>query len=97
MEGYAQSCADLRSDYYFGVTVRHLCRLARSLGLFDSTLRIAGSDRRLRDILYMAVSGEDSYRNIFLKLLGPATLGKLARSSGKQLLKRLRPSRTATS
>jgi flavin-dependent dehydrogenase len=97
MERYARGCADLRSDYYFGVTVRHLCRLARSLGLFDSTLRIAGSDRRLRDILYMAVSGEDSYRNIFLKLLGPATVGKLARSSGKQLLKRLRPSRTAAS
>jgi hypothetical protein len=70
---------------------------ARSLGLFDSTLRVAASDRELREILYLAVSGEDSYRNIFLKLLKPAILGKLATSSGKHLLKRLMPSRAAAS
>ncbi len=94
---YASGCADLRRDYYYGLAVRHMCSLGRSLGLFDSTLRVAASDRRLREILYMAVSGEESYRSIFLKLLVPATLRKLALSSGKQLLRRLRPDRAAIS
>jgi len=97
MEKYAQSCADLRRDYYYGLAVRHMSRIGRSLGLFDSTLRVAGSDRRLQEILYLAVSGEESYRNIFLKLLSPATFRKLAVSSGKHLLKRLRPTRAAAS
>lgn len=97
LEAYARNCADLRRDYYYGLAVRHMCGLGTSLGLFDSTLRLAASDRRLREILYMAVSGEDSYRNIFLKLLGPATLRKLVTSSSRQLLRRLRPSRAAAS
>jgi len=97
LESYARGCADLRSDYYYGLTIRFLCRLGRSLGLFDSTLRIAASDPKLREILHSAVSGEDSYRNIFLKLLKPATLGLLAASSGKHLLGRLRPGRAAAS
>ena len=96
-ESYAKGCADLRRDYYYGLTVRHLCRLGRSLGLFDSTLRVAASDPRLREILYMAVSGEDSYRDIFLRLMNPTTIRKLATSSGRQLLRRLRPSRAAAS
>ncbi|NQU08736.1 MAG: hypothetical protein HQ583_09250, partial [Candidatus Abyssubacteria bacterium] len=97
LEVYARSCADLRKDYYYGMAVRHVCRIARSLGLFDSALQITGSDPRLREIFYMAVSGEDSYRNIFLRLLGPATFRKLAFSSGKHLLRRLRPNGAATS
>jgi flavin-dependent dehydrogenase len=97
LKSYAKSCADLRRDYYYGLIVRHLCRIGRSLGLFDSTLRVAASDPGLREILYMAVSGEDSYRDIFLRLLKPATLRKLVTSSGRQLLKRMRPSRAAAS
>jgi flavin-dependent dehydrogenase len=96
-ESYARGCSDLRKDYYYGLAVRHLSTLGRSLGLFDSTFRLAASDRRLREILYMAVSGEDSYRDVFLRLLNPATLRKLATSSSRQLLRRLRPSRAAAS
>jgi flavin-dependent dehydrogenase len=93
LASYSGSCADLRKDYYYGIAVRHMCSIARSLGLFDSTLRIAASDKNLRDILYMAVSGEKSYRSIFFRLLKPATLGKLVAGSSKHLLRRLRPNR----
>ncbi|UCD56276.1 MAG: hypothetical protein JSV16_10605, partial [Candidatus Hydrogenedentota bacterium] len=92
-EGYARNCADLMEDYYYGLAVRYLCRFSRSLGLFDSALRMAGSDERLRDVFFMAVSGEDSYRNILLRLLCPSTFRKLVLSSGMHLFRRLRPTR----
>ncbi|MBI4832511.1 MAG: FAD-dependent monooxygenase [Candidatus Lindowbacteria bacterium] len=92
-EAYARACADLRKDYYYGLAVRGLCRFSRSLGLFDSALRVAQNDKRLCEIFYSAVSGEDSYRSVLSRLLGPATLRKLVTSSGRHLLKRLRPDR----
>ncbi|GAB4334401.1 MAG: hypothetical protein Kow0099_06430 [Candidatus Abyssubacteria bacterium] len=92
-ESYAKSCADLRKDYYYGLLVRGLCWFSRSLGLFDSAFHIAQHDPRLSDALYMAVSGEDSYRNILLRLMNPSLFRKLALGSGKHLLSRLRPTR----
>jgi flavin-dependent dehydrogenase len=92
-ESYARSCADLRKDYHYGLLVRGLCWVSRSLGLFDFVFRIAQGDPKLREALYMAVSGEDSYRSILLRLLNPALFRKLALGSGKHLLNRFRPTR----
>lgn len=93
-EEYEQSCAELRKDYLYGLVVRWLCRIGRSLGLFDAVVRAAREDERLQSILYMAVSGEDSYRNIVFRLLRPSTARRLVFNSGKHLLNRLRPART---
>ncbi|MBI5115176.1 hypothetical protein HZA56_01760 [Candidatus Poribacteria bacterium] len=90
-EAYARDCADLRKDYYYGLAVRGLCRFSRSLGLFDSALRVAQNDKRLREIFYTAVSGEDSYRSVLSRLAGPTTFHKLFMSSGRDLLARLLP------
>ncbi|RJP75160.1 MAG: NAD(P)/FAD-dependent oxidoreductase [Candidatus Abyssobacteria bacterium SURF_17] len=93
-EAYARDCSDLRQDYWYGIAVRFLSRLGRSLGLFDMVLSLAQTDNRLQEIFYLAVSGEDSYKNILLRLLKPPTVRKLAFSSGRILLRRLRATRT---
>jgi flavin-dependent dehydrogenase len=92
-EEFEQNCAELRKDYSYGLIVRWLCRVGRLFGLFDVALRAAQHDERLQSILYMAVSGEDSYRKIVLRLLRPLTAGRLILNSGKHLLNRLRPAR----
>ncbi|RJP17300.1 MAG: hypothetical protein C4520_17075 [Candidatus Abyssobacteria bacterium SURF_5] len=88
-EEYQQTCADLRKDHLYGLLVRSLCGFARSFGLFDVLLRAAQDDERLRSILHMAVSGEDSYRNVILRLMRPRTSRRLFLKSGKHLLNRL--------
>ena len=96
LKAYAKMCVDLRDGHYYGLAVRSLSRFARSLGLFDSALRITMADQRLQEIFYSAVSGEDSYKSILLRLLTPSTFRKLALSSGKHILNRLRSSEAAS-
>lgn len=93
-DAYAQNCMDLRQHHFYGVSVRYLTKVSRILGLFDSALEAAKSDEELRNIFYLAVSGEASYRDILFRILRPSTLRKLAVSSGVHLLKRIAPART---
>jgi hypothetical protein len=60
-------------------------------------IELARSDRAMRDILYLAVSGEGSYRDVVRGLLRPGAAMKLALGSGRRLYRRTRASRAPAS
>lgn len=76
---YFEACADLRSDYRYGLLLRGLFRLSRRLGYLDPVIALARHDRRLYRVFHTMVSGEGSYKQVVLSLAHPGVWPGIAR------------------
>lgn len=76
---YEERTADLRSDYLYGTWMRHLCKAGEIAGMLGTVLTMAKLDQDVHDALFNAVSGHDSFRNIFRRYARPRVLADVVR------------------
>lgn len=76
---YEERTADLRSDYLYGTWMRHLCKAGEVAGTLGTVLTMAKLDQGVHDALFNAVSGHDSFRNIFRRYARPRVLADVVR------------------
>lgn len=77
---YEERTADLRSDYLYGTWMRHLCKAGEIAGTLGTVLTMAKLDQGVHDALFNAVSGHDSFRNIFRRYARPRVLADVVRN-----------------
>jgi len=77
---YEECTADLRADYAYGTWMRHLCKAGEIAGTLGTVLTMAKLDQGVHDALFNAVSGHDSFRNIFRRYARPAVLADVVRN-----------------
>lgn len=81
---YDQANQDILSDYPYGRLMRFLTIFMSRLQLLDPVLRAAQGNEDLQNALLGAVSAQDTFKNVFLKMIKPHSLGtilaELARS-----------------
>lgn len=68
---YYQACRDITSDYSYGLFLRRLYHVSRSLGVLDAVIDLACREETLRRCFYNMVAGEGSYRDVVFGLLRP--------------------------
>jgi flavin-dependent dehydrogenase len=78
---FYRACADLISDYRYGLILRSLFRLSRRLGYLDAVIDLARHDRTLYRVFHTLISGEGSYKQVVLSLAKPTIWPGLARAA----------------
>jgi flavin-dependent dehydrogenase len=68
---YEEQTRNLREDYSYGTWMRHLCKAGEIAGTLGTVLSMAKVDQGVHDALFNAVSGHDSFRNIFRQYARP--------------------------
>lgn len=79
-------CSELTRDVWYGRLVRILTLLLSKHLSFDPLIAMAKQDADVKQALYLAVSGHESYRNILLKYLRPKLVGSFLTSLGRHSL-----------
>lgn len=77
---YEERTADLRADYVYGTWMRHLCRAGDIAGTLGTVLSMAKVDQQVHDSLFNAVSGHDSFKNIFRRHARPRVIAEVVRN-----------------
>jgi len=77
---YEERTKNLREDYLYGTWMRHLCKAGEITGMLGTILSMAKVDQGVHDALFNAVSGHDSFRNIFLQHVRPRVLANVVRN-----------------
>ena len=77
---YEERTAALREDYLYGTWMRHLCKAGDLAGMLGTVLTMAKVDQSIHDALFNAVSGHDSFKNIFRRYARPAVLVDVVRN-----------------
>ncbi|MBI5419143.1 MAG: NAD(P)/FAD-dependent oxidoreductase [Deltaproteobacteria bacterium] len=75
---YEERTRLLREDYLYGTWMRNLCKVGEVMGTLGTVLSMAKVDQGIHDALFNAVSGHDSFRNIFRRYARPAVLADVA-------------------
>ena len=68
-ENYRDNCKELRKDYIYGAIFRIATRFVKNRGAIDRYIRLVKKNSDFKEVLYKAVSGEDSFRNIIRLIL----------------------------
>ena len=77
---YEDRTKKLREDYLYGTWMRHLCKVGEVAGTLGTVLSMAKVDQGVHDALFNAVSGHDSFRNIFSRYARPRVLADVVRN-----------------
>jgi flavin-dependent dehydrogenase len=77
---YEERTRNLRQDYLYGTWMRHLCKAGEITGMLGTVLSMAKVDQGVHDALFNAVSGHDSFRNIFTRYARPGVLIDVVRN-----------------
>jgi flavin-dependent dehydrogenase len=77
---YEDRTKKLREDYLYGTWMRHLCKAGEIAGTLGTVLAMAKVDQGVHDALFNAVSGHDSFRNIFSRYARPRVLADVVRN-----------------
>ena len=77
---YEERTRELREDYHYGTWMRHLCKAGEIAGTLGTVLSMAKVDQGVHDALFNAVSGHDSFRNIFRQYARPRVLADVVRN-----------------
>jgi flavin-dependent dehydrogenase len=77
---YEERTRELREDYRYGTWMRHLCKAGEIAGTLGTVVSMAQVDQGVHDALFNAVSGHDSFRNIFLQYARPRVLADVVRN-----------------
>lgn len=80
---YEEVTRPLREDYVYGTWMRNLCRLGEIAGTLGTVLSMAKVDQGIHDALFNAVSGHDSFKNIFRRYARPSVLVDVVRNYAK--------------
>ncbi len=80
---YEEVTRPLREDYVYGTWMRNLCRLGEIAGTLGTVLSMAKVDQGIHDALFNAVSGHDSFKNIFRRYARPSVLANVVRNYAK--------------
>lgn len=70
----------LREDYMYGTWMRHLCKTGEITGMLGTILSMAKVDQEVHNALFNAVSGHDSFKNIFRRYARPRALAGVVRN-----------------
>ncbi len=76
-ENYANSCKELLDDYFYGTSVRFLCKHSPS-SVLTHLIELAKVNPLIYEALYNSVSGQETYKNIIKSLFRPVLLRKMA-------------------
>ncbi|HZW37561.1 MAG TPA: hypothetical protein VFF01_11505, partial [Candidatus Deferrimicrobiaceae bacterium] len=71
---YEEVTRPLREDYAYGTWMRNLCKVGDIMGMLGTVLSMAKVDQGIHDALFNAVSGHDSFKNIFRRYARPSVL-----------------------
>jgi len=74
---YEERTRPLREDYAYGTWMRHLCKAGDLAGMLGTVLSMAKIDQGVHDALFNAVSGHDSFKNIFRRYARPSVLASV--------------------
>jgi len=74
---YEERTRELRADYTYGTWMRHLCKIGEMAGMLGTILSMARVDQGTHDALFNAVSGHDSFRNIFRRHARPGRIAEV--------------------
>ncbi|MCE5271317.1 hypothetical protein LLH00_08525 [bacterium] len=75
LSGIERCCAEIIGDLWYGRATRLITGVMTRLGVFDPVLATARRSPALRRALFDSVSGQDTYRNVWRRILGsPADL-----------------------
>jgi flavin-dependent dehydrogenase len=77
---YEERTRELREDYHYGTWMRHLCKVGEIAGTLGTVVSMAQVDQGVHDALFNAVSGHDSFRNIFHQYARPRILADVIRN-----------------
>ncbi|HSM00295.1 MAG TPA: NAD(P)/FAD-dependent oxidoreductase [Candidatus Limnocylindria bacterium] len=77
---YEERTRELREDYHYGTWMRHLCKVGEIAGTLGTVVSMAQLDQGVHDALFNAVSGHDSFRNIFRQYARPRVLAEVVRN-----------------
>ena len=77
---YEERTRELRDDYIYGTWMRHLCKAGEIAGTLGTVLSMAKVDQGVHDALFNAVSGHDSFKNIFRRYARPHVLADVLRN-----------------
>ena len=77
---YEDVTEPLRDDYAYGTWMRNLCKIGEIAGTLGTVLSMAKVDQRIHDALFNAVSGHDSFKNIFRGYARPSVLVDVVRN-----------------
>ncbi|HJX15828.1 MAG TPA: hypothetical protein VJ386_08840 [Candidatus Deferrimicrobiaceae bacterium] len=77
---YEELTRELREDYIYGTWMRHLCKAGEKAGTLGTVLTMAKVDQGVHDALFNAVSGHDSFKNIFRRYARPRVLADVVRN-----------------
>ena len=77
---YEEQTKNLREDYLYGTWMRHLCKAGEITGMLGTILSMAKVDQGVHDALFNAVSGHDSFRNIFRQSIRPRVFADVVRN-----------------
>jgi hypothetical protein len=77
---YEERTRELRDDYIYGTWMRHLCKAGEIAGTLGTVLSMAKVDQGVHDALFNAVSGHDSFKNIFRRYARPHVLAEVLRN-----------------
>jgi flavin-dependent dehydrogenase len=77
---YEEVTRPLREDYAYGTWMRNLCKAGDVMGMLGTVLSMAKVDQGIHDALFNAVSGHDSFKNIFRRYARPSVLAGVIRN-----------------
>ncbi len=77
---YEEAARPLRDDYAYGTWMRNLCKMGEIAGTLGTVISMAKFDQRIHDALFNAVSGHDSFKNIFKAYAKPSVLVDVVRN-----------------
>jgi len=77
---YEEKTRELREDYHYGTWMRHLCKMGEIAGTLGTVVSMAQVDQGVHDALFNAVSGHDSFRNIFRQYARPRVFADVVRN-----------------
>lgn len=77
---YEERTGALREDYLYGTWMRHLCKAGDLAGMLGTVVTMAKLDQGTHDALFNAVSGHDSFKNIFRAHARPGRLLEVVRN-----------------
>ncbi|NJD61190.1 MAG: hypothetical protein FIA93_00530 [Deltaproteobacteria bacterium] len=77
---YEEVTRPLREDYAYGTWMRNLCKAGDVMGMLGTVLSMAKVDQGMHDALFNAVSGHDSFKNIFRRYARPSVLAGVIRN-----------------
>jgi flavin-dependent dehydrogenase len=80
---YEEDTRRLREDYIYGMWMRHLCKVGDVLGMLGTVLSMAKVNQGIHDALFNAVSGHDTFKNIFRRSARPSVLADVVRTFAK--------------